>query len=76
MRTEIVPLPTWALCYLINGDPTGLEDDEIEMADNWCKRTGLCPLSTDSEEEWFEPYPEFGLACMVTDCVCLITKEL
>ena len=35
MEFFIEPIPTWALCYLINGDPTGLTDDEIAMIDKW-----------------------------------------
>ena len=29
------PIPTWALCYLINGDRTGLNDTELAMIDKW-----------------------------------------
>ena len=25
----IEKIPTWALCYIINGDPTGLSDEDI-----------------------------------------------
>ena len=25
----IEKIPTWVLCYLSNGDPTGLSDDDI-----------------------------------------------
>ena len=27
------PIPTWALCYLINGDRTGLNESELAMVD-------------------------------------------
>lgn len=27
----IEKIPTWALCYIINGDPTGLSDEDIKM---------------------------------------------
>ena len=29
----IEKIPTWALCYIINGDPTGLSDEDIKMVD-------------------------------------------
>ena len=29
----IEKVPTWALCYIINGDPTGLSDEDIKMVD-------------------------------------------
>lgn len=33
MNKTTEKIPTWSLCYLINGDPTGLTDDEIRMID-------------------------------------------
>lgn len=31
----IEKIPTWALCYIINGDPTGLSDEDIKMVDGF-----------------------------------------
>lgn len=31
----IEKIPTWALCYIINGDPTGLSDEDIKMIDGF-----------------------------------------
>ena len=28
-------IPTWSLGYIINGDMTGLTDEEIRMIDEW-----------------------------------------
>lgn len=28
-------IPTWSLCYLVNGDATGLTDEEIALVDKW-----------------------------------------
>ena len=36
----IEKIPTWSLGYLINGDSTGLTDEEIALADQWSKDTG------------------------------------
>ena len=36
----IEKIPTWSLGYLINGDSTGLTDEEIALADQWSKDRG------------------------------------
>ena len=33
MNRSIEAIPTWALCYIINGDASGLTDEEISMVD-------------------------------------------
>ncbi len=67
------PIPTWALCYLINGDPTGLKDDEIAMIDKWYADNKVQTVTTASEAEgecnpYFSHFPAFGLPAEVTDC--------
>ena len=67
------PIPTWALCYLINGDPTGLTDDEIAMIDKWYADNKVQTVTTASEAEgesnpYFSHFPAFGLPAEVTDC--------
>ena len=38
MRFETIEkIPTWALCYIINGDPTGLSDEDIKMVMASCR---------------------------------------
>jgi hypothetical protein len=69
----IEPIPTWALCYLINGDPTGLTDDEIAMIDKWYADNKVQTVTTASEAEgechpYFSHFPAFGLPAEVTDC--------
>ena len=34
----IEKIPTWALCYIINGDPTGLSDEDIKMVDGFMQK--------------------------------------
>lgn len=67
-----VSIPTWALCALINGDYTGLEDEDIALVEGWLSATGYtivcCP--EEDEEPYFNPFPEFGLACDCIDCWC------
>lgn len=45
-------LPTWCLGYLINGDATGLDDDELQTLQDWEKDKGFCVGIR-------EDYPEF-----------------
>lgn len=66
-------IPTWALCYLINSDPTGLTDEEIEMVDKWYEQNMVEVVCTASGHEgecnpYFTHYPAFGLPAEVIDC--------
>jgi hypothetical protein len=64
-------VPTWALCALINGDFTGLEDEDITLVEKWLKTTGYTVISPDDESEsYFDPFPAFGLATDCIDCWC------
>lgn len=65
-------IPTWALCYIINGDSSGLEDGEIEMVDKFCGDFPGAVYSPKVNENYdMEPYftsrPAFGLPCEVVD---------
>lgn len=75
MITDRFLVPTWALCYLINGDLDGLEFGEKEMIDDWQQRNGIldvfCPDDIDSEK-YFTPCPPFGIACDVVECECVL----
>ena len=71
--------PTWSLGYLINGDSTGLTDEEIALADQWSKDTKAEVISphTDIEgnmQAYFTHVPAFGLPTEVEDCT-LICRE-
>jgi len=88
-RYEIAHMPTWSLSYLVNNDPSGLQDDEIAMVDKWqasfvpeCEENDgiwLFDIDTEKEgEEWeghFSHRPQFGLACDCVACVVLILKR-
>lgn len=75
METElfIEPIPTWALCYVFNGDATGLTDDEIQMIDAWLNDNQLDVVCEDEgASEYFTTCPSFGLPTTVIDCKCYL----
>ena len=76
--TEMIP--TWSLCYLINGDATGLTDDEIRMIDKWMNDWQVQIISPLTDEEgnaqpYFSRYPLFGLPAEVEDCDILYLND-
>ncbi len=70
------PIPTWALCYLINGDSTGLTAEDIAMIDKWYSDNKVQTITTSSEDEgsphpYFSHFPAFGIASEVVDCIVM-----
>ncbi|WP_290388472.1 hypothetical protein [uncultured Duncaniella sp.] len=66
-------IPAWALGYCINGDTTGLADEEISMIDKWMRDWHVEIISPITDEEgnyhpYFTHYPLFGLPTNVIDC--------
>lgn len=72
METSIESVPVWALCYLINGDSSGLTKDEIALIDNIVRRQSVELVCTGIDEVDTTPYfsnnPWFGLPGDVMDC--------
>ena len=73
-------IPTWSLCYLINGDANGLTDEEIRMIDTWLNDWEVQIVSsvTDGEgnaQPYFSHCPLFGLPTEVEDCDILFTND-
>lgn len=75
MKTELFPVPTWALNYLINCSEDTLEFGEKDMIEDWRKKNGIldvfCPDDADCDS-YFTYFPPFGLACNVVDCECVL----
>ena len=74
------PIPTWALCYIINGDATGLTDEEIVMVDSWVKDSGyeIITPCEDEKGEFFNSFcscPAFGAPCDCTECWCMVREN-
>jgi hypothetical protein len=75
-------MPGHSICYLINNDPSELEDKEIKEIDNYMKQyyqeakevKGYVIFSPGEEESYFCRSPEFGLPGMVIDCTLLIVQ--
>ena len=72
MNKTTEKIPTWSLCYLINGDATGLTEDEINMIDQWTSDWQVQIVSPFTDEEgnahpYFSHYPLFGLPTEVED---------
>lgn len=78
MEKTTEKIPTWSLCYLINGDPSGLTDGEIQDIDRWCNNLGVQIVSPVEDADgnmqpYFSRYPAFGLPAEVVDCDILYT---
>lgn len=75
-----VKIPSWALCYLINSDDSGLDPEDKKTVDDWVEkmREGgrmdvCCP--NEGEEAYFSNWPAFGLPCDVEDCDVLVDRS-
>ena len=57
MNKTTEKIPTWSLGYIINGDATGLTDEEIRMIDEWQSKWNVQIVSpiTDEEGRLFHP---------------------
>lgn len=80
MYKTMEKIPTWSLCYLINGDASGLTDEEIRMIDTWLNDWEVQIVSpvTDGEgyaQPYFSHCPLFGLPTEVEDCDILFTND-
>lgn len=66
-----VCIPTWALCYLVNSDASGLDAEDKKTVDEWVERTrngGRIDVCPPSDEEPHFGWPAFGLQCDVEYC--------
>ncbi|MCS2775387.1 hypothetical protein NXW80_14265 [Bacteroides fragilis] len=80
MNKTTEKIPTWSLCYFINGDATGLTEDEINMIDQWTSDWQVQIVSPFTDEEgnahpYFSHYPLFGLPTEVEDCDILYLND-
>ena len=81
--TYTAKIPTWALCYLINGDEivSGTDEQNREdtaLIENWLRVNGFdgyTIFSPINDESYFSASPEFGLPCDVIECEIHIPDE-
>lgn len=63
--------------YIINGDTTGLNEDEIKMIDDLFHKQRIelvCPVEDNEEtgrQPYFSTFPFFGLSAEVEDCLVI-----
>lgn len=67
MYWTVEKVPTWAIGYMVNGDPTGLWDEEIKEIDEWMEENEVRVVEPKGEP-YFTRDPLFGKACEVYDC--------
>lgn len=72
---EVLSIPEWSLPSLVNGDRTGLDEEELNLLDDFLNRYKFVDWVTDDEtgemkEAYFTWRPEFGPACDCYDCYC------
>lgn len=79
-NTSVEKIPTWSIGYIINGDSTGLTEDEIRMIDNWLNEWQVEIVSpiTDGQgnaQPYFSHCPLFGLPAEVEECDIIYTND-
>jgi hypothetical protein len=53
METIQLDLPSFFASYLINGDSSGLNDQEIQEIDSFLEKKGVGHCMSMSDETWF-----------------------
>lgn len=70
-RIDTVSLPTYALGYLLYGDSSGIDEENVKDIDlfieGYAKHTSLT-FDIKFEEVDFTHTPEFGLPCECMSC--------
>lgn len=68
----IEKIPTWSLNYLVNGDATGLTEEEVEEISRGLEEHGIhevvFPVDQDASS-YFTECPLFGKPTEVEDCI-------
>ena len=75
MTTTTEKIPAYALNALVNGDQTGMSQQDIDQISQWLSDSEIkevvCPVD-DNAEPYFSFYPAFGKATDVVDCICIL----
>ena len=66
-------VPTIFLCYLINGDPTGIEESEVKACDDFINKNNILGISCPSEDGYFSHSNDvIGCACITSEVECIV----
>lgn len=78
-------IPDYALSYLVNGDASGITDEDKANCDEWLESTterlqkqypGLAvDFVLSDNEPCFRPFPAFGLACNCIEGAIVVWAE-
>jgi hypothetical protein len=80
-RQQNALIPSYALSYLVNGDASGLTDEDKNIIDKWLTGwlwrvdevdNGSLIISPTGEDAHFAHYPEFGLPCDCVECDIIV----
>lgn len=80
MEKVVERIPSWALCYIVNGDPEGLTNEDLAQVqgfyDSYRKAGYQIEIISPHEDDegYFSRYPAFGLPGDVIDCDVLYTS--
>ena len=74
--------PSYAICALINGDTSGMEDEDEKAFNAFLEREkgiDVWQIKEDEDGNSCEPYfssnPEFGLPCDCVDVIGLVFEK-
>jgi hypothetical protein len=69
---ESVDLPQWAIPYIHDGDVSGLENEEVDLIDDWIMSLPNGVTYCFGKNNSFCNNPAFGLPCSTTKTIILI----
>lgn len=77
MDFTIEKIPVWAMYYLVNGDYSGITEEDKAIVDEWWERNNVVSVSPASDDEgncfpYFSHFPAFGLGSDVIDCSVMV----
>ncbi len=77
--TVVEGVPQWAVCYFVNADMSGLDEEDLKLVTEYEKNLlgqGLRLITPiEGTEDAFNPYPAFGLACDTVDFYAEVIKH-
>lgn len=72
MNSTKIMIPTYAVGYVFNADPTGLTHEETQQIDRYL--SGVETVAPPDGSPYFTHRPPFGLACDVYECDAIMKE--